>query len=682
MRKKVWTRVLMTGKRKDNKQQKKGQRPKHGTLEIENEEGSTTSARPSKSSTLEDLFGKCTGRRSNDSEEVSLSPLRIPPGHSDGSPTMELYCIARHERPSRLRYLTPKDYYIPTKADLESPRRLELLCQRLREIDLISESPRETGGEIRRGSSFSKPDLLVELAGLTTTEKTGSGKLFFLKGCFCFPLGRTRASSSSSSTAEERCGEKNKRPKSGCFSFLWARKCADKAELEDELTDIEISSPKMARIRGPHQSPRAFPSTFHGAKAKQIDFSWIVRAFPFVFHGAKTKKIDFSWGVGLQPPEQPASENMLTEYLSQKFKPLRRGIKVNITLNSKNHVLEISFELYSNHPNKTKFEDTFSSQAVDVGPEPQSMAVDLNPEYYILPVGDLDTINKLEGSVIHSKMKKCQRCRRNKHLRLATRKKKSPKAAINLNLKLHTIDIWGREKLPLLILLASAISGVHWTLDLISQADGARGQALDLASQIGDARSQSSNAKSKAPIDYEQLQTLLPRDIVAEEDLTKTDVCRRKIGDKKRKDIKNVPNLTIENSAYHFVPQAICRLLYGQKTFDGGIIDLCNLKADVKNKVHSIIDKFAECGLHSLVLLNIRYIEHMAGVLPVVNIDTVNKLEGPVPHLKDHSNMKSQSVHERYLMKGKVVVTDSSSKQHQEKDCVEPPESIDEITID
>lgn len=44
-------------------------------------------------------------------------------------------------------------------------------------------------------------------------------------------------------------------------------------------------------------------------------------------------------------------------------------------------MLEISFELYSNHPNKTKFEDTFSSWAVDLDPEPQSMAVDLNPEY-------------------------------------------------------------------------------------------------------------------------------------------------------------------------------------------------------------------------------------------------------------------------------------------------------------
>ncbi|KAM7485949.1 hypothetical protein LguiA_001958 [Lonicera macranthoides] len=91
---------------KENSQQKKGQRPKHGTLEIEKEEGSTISARPSKSSTLEDLFSKCTGRRSNDSEEVSLSPLRIPPGHSAGSPTVELYRIARHERPSQLRTTT------------------------------------------------------------------------------------------------------------------------------------------------------------------------------------------------------------------------------------------------------------------------------------------------------------------------------------------------------------------------------------------------------------------------------------------------------------------------------------------------------------------------------------------------------------------------------------------------
>ncbi|KAM7485928.1 hypothetical protein LguiA_001937 [Lonicera macranthoides] len=270
-------------------QQKKGQRPKHGTLEIEKEEGLTISARPSKSSTLEDLFSKCTGRRSNDSEEVSLSPLRILPGHSAGSPTVELYRIARHERPSRLRYINSEgelDYCIPTKADLESLRRLELLCQRLREIDLIFESPSETSGEIRRGSSFSK---------------------------------------------------------SGCFSFLWARKCAEKAELEDELTDMEISSPKM----------------------------------------------------------QPG--DVLSAKSSGRLREATRPMHPKY------------------HPNKTKFEDTFSSQAVDLDPEPQSMAVDLNPEY---------------------------KCRRKKHLSLATRKKKSQKAAINLNLKLHTSNIWGRERLP------------------------------------------------------------------------------------------------------------------------------------------------------------------------------------------------------------------------------------------
>ncbi|KAM7485954.1 hypothetical protein LguiA_001963 [Lonicera macranthoides] len=218
------------------RQQKKGQRPKHGTLEIEKEVGSTTSARPSKSSTLEDLFSKCTGRRSNDSEEVSLSPLRIPPGHSAGSPTVELYRIARHERPSRLRYINAEgelDYYIPTKADLESPRRLELLCQRLREIDLISESPRETG------------------AGLTTTEKTGSGKLFFLKNvhnraAFAFHGAEHELLPLLLQLLRSDVGKKIKRPKSGCFSFLWARKCADKAELEDELTNMEISSPKMS----------------------------------------------------------------------------------------------------------------------------------------------------------------------------------------------------------------------------------------------------------------------------------------------------------------------------------------------------------------------------------------------------------------------------------------------------
>ncbi|KAM7485950.1 hypothetical protein LguiA_001959 [Lonicera macranthoides] len=53
-------------------------------------------------------------------------------------------------------------------------------------------------------------------------------------------------------------------------------------------------------------------------------------------------------------------------------------------------------------------------------------------------------------------------------------------------------------------LIIQASGGRSQALDLISQADGARGQALDLTSQIGDARSQSSNAKSKARIDYER----------------------------------------------------------------------------------------------------------------------------------------------------------------------------------
>ncbi|KAM7485895.1 hypothetical protein LguiA_001904 [Lonicera macranthoides] len=33
--------------------------------------------------------------------------------------------------------------------------------------------------------------------------------------------------------------------KDSCFSFIWGRKQADKAELEDELPDMQISSPKM-----------------------------------------------------------------------------------------------------------------------------------------------------------------------------------------------------------------------------------------------------------------------------------------------------------------------------------------------------------------------------------------------------------------------------------------------------
>ncbi|KAM7488978.1 hypothetical protein LguiB_026462 [Lonicera macranthoides] len=281
-------------------------------------------------------------------------------------------------------------------------------------------------------------------------------------------------------------------------------------------------------------------------------------------------------------------------------------------------------------------------------------------------------------------------------------------------------------------LIIQASGGRSQALDLISQADGARGQALDLTSQIGDARSQSSNAKSKARIDYEQLQTLMPRDIVAEEDLTKTDACRRKIGDKKRKvlrakerrdifrrcllrnGVSATKNEWISYALEEFVdqehffntispvilslkPSAACfvdgkRLMEGQISFSltatttssiqslpnslilqakykhrGGkvsekkIIDMCNPKPDMKNKVHSIIDKFAECGLRSLVLLNI--------VLLVVNIDTVNKLEGPVFHLKDHSNMKSQ----RYYL---------FIKKHESLDCVEPPESIDEIIAD
>ncbi|KAM7485881.1 hypothetical protein LguiA_001890 [Lonicera macranthoides] len=154
-----------------NQKQNKGKGPMHGSLEIEKDEGSTSTTTP-KSPTLQELFNRSS---------------RIPQGHSD--------------------------HYIPTKADLRSPRRLELLCERLREIDLISGSPRETGGDIRRGNNFSKPNLLQELAQLnaaTAPEKKQGGILFFLMG--------------------------------GCFSFLWGRERADKAELED---DVQISSPKM-----------------------------------------------------------------------------------------------------------------------------------------------------------------------------------------------------------------------------------------------------------------------------------------------------------------------------------------------------------------------------------------------------------------------------------------------------
>ncbi|KAM7485878.1 hypothetical protein LguiA_001887 [Lonicera macranthoides] len=38
----------------------------------------------------------------------------------------------------------------------------------------------------------------------------------------------------------------------------------------------------------------------------------------------------------------------------------------------------------------------------------------------------------------------------------------------------------------------------------------------------------------------------------------------------------------------------------------------------------------------------------LGSVLSVVNINTVNKLEGPVPHLKDHSKMKMKS--QRYYL--------------------------------
>ncbi|KAM7485885.1 hypothetical protein LguiA_001894 [Lonicera macranthoides] len=221
--------------------QNKDKGPMHGSLEIEKDEGSTSTMTP-KSPTLQELFNRSS---------------RIPQGHSADSPTLELYHTAMGQRPSRLRYINAKgklvsfslslslyiyiythiifncwelmwlviksfklwlelnlkDHYIPTKADLKSPRRLELLCERLREIDLISGSPRETGGDIRRGNNFSKPNLLQELAQLnaaTAPEKKRSGILFFLMG--------------------------------GCFSFLWGRERADKAGLED---DIQISSPKM-----------------------------------------------------------------------------------------------------------------------------------------------------------------------------------------------------------------------------------------------------------------------------------------------------------------------------------------------------------------------------------------------------------------------------------------------------
>ncbi|KAM7460786.1 hypothetical protein LguiB_035845 [Lonicera macranthoides] len=67
-------------------------------------------------------------------------------------------------------------------------------------------------------------------------------------------------------------------------------------------------------------------------------------------------------------------------------------------------------------------------------------------------------------------------------------------------------------------------------------------------------------------------------------------------------------------------------------------------------------------------------------VLPVVNIDTVNKLEGPVPHLKDHSKMKMKS--QRLAPLILAGATGAGGKTIEEKDCVEPPVSIDEIAID
>ncbi|KAM7485936.1 hypothetical protein LguiA_001945 [Lonicera macranthoides] len=221
---------------------------------------------------------------------------------------------------------------------------------------------------------------------------------------------------------------------------------------------------------------------------KAVSGLMTVRAFPFVFHEAKTKKIDFSWGVGLQPPEQPASDNMLRESLSQKFKLLRRGIKVNIMLNK------------------------FLSRAVDLDPEPQSMAVDLNPEYY-RRFGYHKQTRRFSHTLEDEEMPEVQEEEASNNIR----------GSLEFDVDSLLTQVSG--------LIIQASGGRSQALDLISQADGARGQALDLTSQIGDARSQSCNAKSKAPIDYEQLKTLMPCDIVAEEDLTKTDVCRRKIGD-------------------------------------------------------------------------------------------------------------------------------------------------------
>ncbi|KAM7485953.1 hypothetical protein LguiA_001962 [Lonicera macranthoides] len=158
------------------------------------------------------------------------------------------------------------------------------------------------------------------------------------------------------------------------------------------------------------------------------------------------------------------------------------------------------------------------SVALDVDPGPQSVAVDLDPGPYVLPVGDLDTVNKLEGLVPHSKIKKkCQRqaktgesgicwamagsskgrkLTRKKHLSPATRKKKSQKFDVD------SLDSLLTQVSDLII---QASGGRFQALDLISQADGAGAQALDLT-----------HPKSVMP-DYE-LQALMPRNIVAEED--------------------------------------------------------------------------------------------------------------------------------------------------------------------
>nr|WAS27892.1 bHLH2 [Lonicera caerulea] len=208
-------------------QQGRNEASKIGSLEIKEDRSSRS--RSNGTTTLQELFNRSTRQRSNNSEEVSSSPLRIPPGHSTSSPTLELYRTAMRQRRSRLRYINPKgelDYYIPTKADLESPRRLELLCDRIREIDLISESPHLTGGEIRRASnSFSEPKLLQELAQLRAPDqKRKSGILFCLKRWICFPWGRVQA---------DKAGKKTKS----------SRKRGGK--IEEALPDMEISSPMM-----------------------------------------------------------------------------------------------------------------------------------------------------------------------------------------------------------------------------------------------------------------------------------------------------------------------------------------------------------------------------------------------------------------------------------------------------